>query len=395
MGIWQRLRGVENRQAGAYSDAIISILQRQASGSSALPGATAALEACSGFVSRAFSSADVICSDEVKAESLDPTTLSMIGRAMIRAGEYVAVIQVDEAGRLRLAPASSYDVVGGSDPETWFYRISTGGPTRQTTFENVHSSGVVHIKYAADPAFPHRGFGPLQSAHLAGRLSAEVSTALADELSGPRGQLLPVPNADGQDPTVAELKADIKNLGGSLAFVESMADQFGTGADNQPVKRLAVQETRGRYPAGKHPSGQARIWGSPRSLWPVCFSVRRFRRDKQTRELQASVARHDRCIGKNRVCRVVGQTGHQDRVGLARIESRRHRRPGSGLPVDGRGWHGPGKSGGVGRADDHRRGLADGCCFAPTSGLAATSGAFNPCLAIGSRENVDPEPSCG
>ena len=63
-------------------------------------------------------------------------------------------------------------------------------------------------------------------------LSAEVSAALADELSGPRGQLLPIPNIGGEDPAILSLKADLRGLKGQLAFVESMADSFGTGPQN-------------------------------------------------------------------------------------------------------------------------------------------------------------------
>ena len=70
---WQRLTGSEKRQAiGSYSDAILSIIQSQATGASALPGATAALESASGFVSRAFASASVSSS---MAGVLDPSTL--------------------------------------------------------------------------------------------------------------------------------------------------------------------------------------------------------------------------------------------------------------------------------------------------------------------------------
>ena len=232
MGIWQRLRGVEKRQAGgsSYTDALVSWLQSRAGGSSALPGATAAAEAASSFVSRAFASADVSTDDSIKGAALDPHTLAMIGRALIRGGEYVAAIMV-ESGTLRLSPAASFDVVGGDDPETWVYRLSLAGPTRQTTFENVPGAGVVHIRYSSDTQ-PWRGIGPLQAAHLAGRLSAEVSSALADELSGPRGQLLPIPNVDGEDPAILSLKADLRGLKGQLAFVESMADSFGTGPQN-------------------------------------------------------------------------------------------------------------------------------------------------------------------
>ena len=106
MGIWQRLRGVEKRQAGgAYTDTIISLIQAQASGASALPGATAALEATSGFVARAFASADVTTAHSTMGAFLNPHTLSMIGRSLIRTGEYVAVIRMDrQRGTFGLTP---------------------------------------------------------------------------------------------------------------------------------------------------------------------------------------------------------------------------------------------------------------------------------------------------
>ena len=77
----------------------------------------------------------------------------------------------------------------------------------------------MHPMYSADPETPWRGAGPLQVAQLAGRLSAETVAALADEASGPRGSLLPLP-VDGDDTTVSDLKADIRGLKGQTAIVE-------------------------------------------------------------------------------------------------------------------------------------------------------------------------------
>ena len=230
MGIWQRLRGIEDRQeSGSYTDALVSLIQSRAGGASALPGATAALEAASGFVARAFASADVTTADSTMAGVLDPSTLGQIGRALIRNGEYLAVIKMGLQDDFpRLAPAASWDVTGGEDPAGWTYRVSLAAPSQQTTIV-LPASGVIHVRYASDTITPWRGVGPLQSARLAGRLSAEVSAALADELSGPRGALLPLPNVDGDDPAIDSLKSDIRGLNGGLAFVESQSDSFGSG----------------------------------------------------------------------------------------------------------------------------------------------------------------------
>ena len=103
------------------------------------------------------------------------------------------------------------------------------GRIMQATREHVPSTSVLHVRYAVDPERPWRGLSPLAVASLAGRLSAETVAALADESSGPRGSFLPLPKTDGEDDTVAQLKADIRKLGGALAIVESMADKWGTG----------------------------------------------------------------------------------------------------------------------------------------------------------------------
>ena len=246
MGIWQRLRGIEHRQeSGSYTDALVSLIQSKAGGASALPGATAALEAASGFVSRAFASADVTTADSRMAGILDAHTLSMIGRSLIRSGEFLAVIEMGMEDDIpRLAPAASWSVTGGANPASWIYRVSLAGPSQQTAII-IPANGVVHVRYAADANTPWRGVGPLQSARLAGRLSAEVSNALADELAGPRGQLLPLPNVGGDDPAIDSLKADVQGLSGGLAFVESQADSFGSGPQSNPtsgwdVKRLGA-----------------------------------------------------------------------------------------------------------------------------------------------------------
>ena len=255
MGIWQRLRGFEKRQeGGSYSDTIIAMIQAQAGGSSAAVGATAALESASGFVSRAFASADV---SSTMAGVLDPSTLGQIGRSMIRRGEYLGIIRMGlEDDTPRLAPVASYDIVGNENPASWIYSVSVPGPSQQSTIERLPAAGVVHIRYSSDPTAPHRGVGPLQSAHLAARLSAEVSTALADELSGPRGSLLPLPNVSGDDAAILALKGDVRTLKGGLAFVEGMADSYGTGpvgsaGSGWDTKRLGATIPNGSIEAAR------------------------------------------------------------------------------------------------------------------------------------------------
>ena len=224
----------------SFTDSLVALIVSQASGATlAKPAATGALEASASIIARCFAAAVVSGPDRYR-EALGPSTLSMIGRALIRQGEIVFAIEV-RGGRLMLLPASSWDVTGDVDPASWTYRLTLGGPSRLTTLDPVPSEGMVHIKYQSDPDQPWRGVSPLSSAALAGRLSAETMMALADEASGPRGMLLPTP-VDGNDPTIAALKADLKSLRGKVALVESTSS--GWAADGSQSRPKGDWESR-------------------------------------------------------------------------------------------------------------------------------------------------------
>ena len=211
---WAKLE----RRDSSYTDTLVATITANSDGEkTAFPTATAALEACAGLVGRAFSACEVSGSARV-TDALSPGLLNMVGRALIRRGEILLYIEV-EGGEITLRPVASHSVYGGDNPGDWTYRLNLAGPKQQRTLRNVMADGVVHVQYGADPETPWRGVGPLQVAQLAGRLSAETVAALADEASGPRGQLMPTP-VDGDDDTVDDLKADLKNMKGQLALVE-------------------------------------------------------------------------------------------------------------------------------------------------------------------------------
>ena len=209
--------GIEDRN---YTTTVVDSIFNAATGStsSARVSGIAALEAASGFVARCFSSARIEGSVPIS-----PSVLEYIGHSMIRNGEAVLWIRV-RAGRVELLPAGSWDVRGDFDPQTWRYVLELPGPST-TTRITAQESDIVHPKFSTDPNRPWCGVGPLQRAAIAGRLSAEVSTALADESSMTRGGVLPMPTrGDG----LPELKADLKKLKGRVAFVEAH-DSTGYG----------------------------------------------------------------------------------------------------------------------------------------------------------------------
>ena len=225
----------EKREQSSYTDTLIALLTQQATGSlQSNPLSTAALEAAAGVVARGFAAARVDGPAPYTA-ALTPSCLGLIGRALIRDGEIALGIDIQD-GMAMLWPAADFDIHGGYQPESWTYRLNLAGPSRYHTRAAVPAEGVVHCRYLTDPARPWRGIGPIESAALAGKLSAETVKALSDESSGPRGSVLPMPNKDGNDDSVTALKADLKSLRGSMALVESMASgwQSGDNASSAP-----------------------------------------------------------------------------------------------------------------------------------------------------------------
>lgn len=195
--------------------------------------ATAALESVAGLVGRAFASARVVA-PSVVADAVCPATRAMVGRALVRSGEAVFALDV-RGDRLALRPASDWDISGAYDPDSWRYRLSLAGPSRQTTRQDQSPERVAHFRWATDPERPWLGVGPIQSAQMAGRLSAEIAHALGDEAAGTRGHLLPIP-VDGQDPTVEALKGDIRKLRGQVAVVESQQTGNWSPESNTPPR---------------------------------------------------------------------------------------------------------------------------------------------------------------
>ena len=247
--MWNPFRRSPEVRESSYTDALVAQLIGNAIGSTtATPTATGALQAAAGMVSRCFAAAAVEGPANLAA-AVTPLCLSTIGRALLRRGEIVLVIDVNPDGRVRLVPAADWNVTGDWEPETWDYRVNLAGPSRYTTRAHVPAAAVVHPRFEVDPDRPWRGVGPLQSAALAGRLSAETAAALADAESGPRGALLPLP-VDGADPTVAALKSDVRNLAGKVAFVESRQDDASRGRGVRSRRRLEGEPDR-RGPSGR------------------------------------------------------------------------------------------------------------------------------------------------
>ena len=263
MRLLPRAKPVETR-ADTYTDTLVGLLVAQAGGSTVKATATAALEAAAGLVGRAFAAAEVVAPEPVRS-ALCPLTRSLIGRALIRSGE--ALLWADMSNRgLAFRAVADHDVTGSYNPDTWQYRLNLRGPS-ETAMKLVPGRQVLHPRYQIDPERPWRGVGPIESAAIAGRLSAELANALADETSGTRGALLPIP-VDGEDPTVTKLKADLKVLRGNLAVVESQSTGTWTADQRRAPREGGWKPHRlGANP----PEGLVQLQTTAtREIWSAC-----------------------------------------------------------------------------------------------------------------------------
>ncbi len=232
---WQKK---EHRESGGgFSDAVLRLIEAQAAGTAADTSSTAAVEAASGALSRAFASAEVQGPSWIQ-ETVNTAFLAQCGRDLIRSGESLHVIRVDAAGRVRLIPASSWHWEGNHDPETWTVRATAYGPSTSKTW-HLPFAGVVFLKWGGTPGQPYIGTGPLSWASTTARLQAEAERSLADEAGGPLAQLLSVP-ADGgdggDDDPLALLKADISKARGKALLVETTAAAWDQGKAAAPQK---------------------------------------------------------------------------------------------------------------------------------------------------------------
>ena len=222
----------ENYTTLTGRDRLINALILQASGvqQPAVPTATAALEAVAGLLGRCFAVADVAGPAELVA-ALTPDVMTLIGRQLVLDGDTCYFL--DTSDGLEVVAATSHSVTGGPLRRTWRYDLQLGGPTQTTAMHNVDGDNLLHMMYSTSPSSPWRGASALGVAIESGRLSAATVAALADESAAPHGSFMATPK-DGNDPTLAPLKADARTAHGDMLWVESMANDWDGGKGGNP-----------------------------------------------------------------------------------------------------------------------------------------------------------------
>ena len=234
---WQKQERERRDSGGDFSDAVVRLLEAQAAGTAADASSTAAVEAASGALSRAFASAEVV-GEPWAQEAVTPGVLAQVGRDLIRSGDSMHVIRMGRDGMVRLIPASSWHWEGSHDPASWTVRVTAYGPSTSTTW-NLPASGVVFVRWGSTPGQPYIGTGPLSWASTTARLQSEAERSLADEVQGPFAQLLAIPSDggdDGADDPLKKLKADIAGARGKALLVETSAAGWGEGRTAAPQR---------------------------------------------------------------------------------------------------------------------------------------------------------------
>ena len=213
----------------AYTDARVSALLAAARGGAASPDALAATEICAGQWGRAFASAELSV-DGPAADAVNPNTLELIGRELVRRGEALFVMEF-RRGRLVLDPAAWWDVYGGPNPDEWMYQVTTSGPD-ETETALYSPDRVLHFRYAVQPIQPWRGLSPLAVQSETSALASILETRLKEEIQGPVGKLVALPTTDSV--TEADYVTKLAELKGKTLLVPTTQGGWKVGPDGQP-----------------------------------------------------------------------------------------------------------------------------------------------------------------
>ena len=235
MGLFRRKPETRSSSGGGgdFFNAVVAQLQAQASTSAADAGATAAIEAAAGQLSRAFADAQVD-----GPEAITPSFLAQVGRDLIRGGASLHRIDI-VGGRVHLWPVAQWFWHQGRspDPSTWMVRCTEYGPSGSVT-HLLPWEAVIWQTWGLSTTTPWVGRGPSSWAPLTAKTAAETERSLGDEASGPITQLVPIPQDGGdggdEDP-LAQLKADIGAARGKAVLTETVAAGWGEGRASAPM----------------------------------------------------------------------------------------------------------------------------------------------------------------
>ena len=185
-----------------YTDRVVANFEALATGGRADAGKLAAVEFASGLLARTLQRATVEAGPDVVG-AVTGHLLSMVGRALVRRGELVAMIDVSPDGAWTLAVAGTWDVRGGWRPESWRYRCDLFGPSGNIT-RLLGADAVCHFRWNVDPVRPWHG---------------QPATALASATAGTAGE--------SEHSLRSEAKVTLARVAASGAPTAAQATEYG------------------------------------------------------------------------------------------------------------------------------------------------------------------------
>ena len=241
---------------GDFFNRVVSQIEADAATRAADAGATAALEAASGALSRAFASATVEGAGRA-AEAVTPPFLAQVGRDLIRGGASLWRIDTSPRGVALREVAQWYFFQGRTpNPSTWRVRATEYGPSGSQT-HLLPWSAVVWLTWGQSTTTPWVGRGPASWAPLTAKLAAESERTLGDEAGGPLANIIPVPqdpaspegDLDTDTDPLAQLRADVAAARGRALLTETVAAGHGEGRASAPQKDWVAERLGPAPPA--------------------------------------------------------------------------------------------------------------------------------------------------
>ena len=227
-------RKPETETRADYTEAAVkAIIESATGGGPANFKETAAAQAAASLVGRSLAVATVEGSTPART-GFTPALLHDLGCSLILDGEAVYRIDVSEGGTVTLRRASDWDVSGGPDPESWRYRLTLPGPSRNAQV-NLPGNAVFHPRINPAAAEPHKGRSPIAVAVQSARLAAGLEKQMANEAVAQSGTLIPAPESQIGEDRLKELKAVLSKLAGKTTFVPSMVGGWNEGKAAAPA----------------------------------------------------------------------------------------------------------------------------------------------------------------
>ena len=213
MALWPFGRGGRSVRAAAgqqappdnYTDRVVATFEALAAGGISDPAKLAATEFAAGLLARSLSRATVAAGPGVRA-AVTGHLLAMIGRALVRRGELLAVVDVSPmSGALALYVAGTWDVRGGWHPATWRYRADLFGPSGNIT-RLLPADAVTHFRWNVDPERPWHGQPAIHVAAATAGTASNAERSLTRESKVPVARVAVVPHPAADERAVFEQK---------------------------------------------------------------------------------------------------------------------------------------------------------------------------------------------